>query len=170
MVVDAETRADLIARYRLGHQAVLEALADASDAELDARAAPHAWTAREVVHHLADSEMTSAIRLRRLLAEQWPVIHGYDEVAFARTLHYAQRPIQPALDALAAARATTAQLLERMTDADWSREGWHTESGRYGAEDWLAIYARHAHDHADQIHACLAAARASGPPSDAATR
>jgi hypothetical protein len=57
----------------------------------------------------------------------------------------------PALEAFRAARATTAQLLETMSSSDWEREGWHTESGRYGAETWLRIYATHAHGHADQI-------------------
>jgi hypothetical protein len=41
--------------------------------------------------------------------------------------------------------------MERMTDVDWAREGWHTEHGRYGAERWLEIYAEHAHGHAGQI-------------------
>jgi hypothetical protein len=39
-----------------------------------------------------------------------------------------------------------------MTEEDWRREGTHTESGRYTTEDWLRIYAGHAHGHADQIH------------------
>jgi hypothetical protein len=49
--------------------------------------------------------MTSAIRLRRLLAEDHPVIAGYDEEEFARRLHY-ERPIAGALQGLAAARAS----------------------------------------------------------------
>jgi len=42
-------------------------------------------------------------------------------------------------------------LLDRMTEADWRIVGTHTESGRYGTEDWLKIYAAHAHNHASQI-------------------
>ena len=63
----------------------------------------------------------------------------------------------PALEALHAARANTAQLIERMTDEDWRREGEHTESGRYTVEDWLNIYAVHAHNHAAQIRRLRAA-------------
>ena len=36
-----------------------------------------------------------------------------------------------------------------MTDAEWSRQGTHSEHGRYTVERWLEIYAAHAHDHAD---------------------
>ena len=38
-----------------------------------------------------------------------------------------------------------------MTEAEWRREGSHTESGRYTVERWLEIYAAHAHGHAEQI-------------------
>jgi hypothetical protein len=147
--MDQSQRAALIQRYTEGHRAVLDVLAGLSEADLDARTA--GWTAREIVHHLADSEMTSAIRLRRLLAEDHPIIGGYDEERFSRVLHYSDRPIEAALDAFAAARRTTAEILARMTDDEWSREGTHSESGRYTAEDWLSIYAAHAHDHAAQI-------------------
>ncbi len=146
-------RAALVQRYTQGHSVVVEALAGITPAELDAR--HDGWSAREVVHHLADSEMTSAIRLRRLLAEDRPVIDGYDEETFARVLGYAERPIEAALDAFSAARRTTAEILARMTDAEWAREGTHSESGRYTAEDWLQIYAAHGHEHAAQIDRVL---------------
>jgi hypothetical protein len=146
----ATDRGALIAQYKDGYRTVIDALAGATDADLDRRPAPGKWTAREIVHHLADSEMTSAIRLRRLLAEDRPVINGYDQEEYARTLHY-DRPIAASLDAFRAARASTAEILERLTEEDWRREGTHSESGRYGVEDWLRIYAEHAHKHAGQI-------------------
>jgi hypothetical protein len=155
--MDRARRQDLIARYRAGARAVNEALDGVREAELDPHPIADEWSVREVVHHLADSEMTSALRLRRLLAEEQPTLQGYDEAEFARRLYYQDRPIQPSLDALAAARASTADILDRLAEADWSREGLHTESGRYTVEDWLQIYAAHAHDHAAQIQRVRAA-------------
>ena len=151
-------RADLIRTYAAAADEIRRLVAPLSDDELDRRPAdePDGWTARQIVHHLADSEMTSAIRLRRLLAEDAPEIAAYDENSFARRLHYDDRPIGPSLDALAAARSTSVQLLERLTDEDWARAGTHSESGRYGVEDWLAIYAAHGRDHADQIRRAVA--------------
>jgi hypothetical protein len=147
--MDPDERARLLERYRDGYRAVSEAVAGLSDAEID-RAAADGWTARQIVHHLADSEMTSAIRLRRLLAEDEPVIQGYDEELFARKLHY-ERPITASLAALHAARQATAEIVDRLDEAEWARAGTHSESGRYSVEDWLTIYAAHAHDHAEQI-------------------
>jgi len=145
-------RAELIETYRTGYAAVAAAVEAAGPDRLDTAAAG-GWTAREVVHHLADSEMTAAIRLRRLLAEDAPVIAAYDEEAFAKVLRYAERPIEAALNAVKGARETSVELLDLLAEEDWARAGTHTESGPYGVEDWLHIYAAHAHDHAAQITA-----------------
>jgi hypothetical protein len=118
--VNPAGRAPLIARYREGPRRVRDALEGITEAELDVRPAPDAWTVREVVHHLPDSEMTSAIRLRRLLAEDAPTLGGYDEEQFARTLRYAERPIDAALDLFDLIRRVTAEILERMTEEEWS--------------------------------------------------
>ena len=147
--MDAEERKALIQRYRDGHRAVMGAFRGVSDAELD-QSASGEWTPRMIAHHLADSEMMSAIRIRRLLTEDEPLIHGYDEATFARKLT-TDRPIEPSLEAMRWARETSAQLMDRMTEDDWGKVGTHSESGSYSAEDWLKIYAAHAHDHAEQI-------------------
>jgi hypothetical protein len=152
-----DERRQLIDRYRAGYDEVARALEGASDADLDRRPAPGKWTSREIVHHLADSEMRSAIRLRRLVAEDGPVILGYDQEEYARRLHY-ERPIQSSLDAFRAARASTADLLDQLTPEEWSRGGTHTESGAYSVERWLEIYADHAHNHAYQIRRARARA------------
>jgi hypothetical protein len=156
--MDPEIRARLIEQYKDGYRVVAEALAGASDAELDARPAPGKWSAREIAHHLADSEMTAAVRLRLLVATERPQILGYDQDEFARRLHY-DRPIAASIEAFKAARRTTSELLDRMSEADWLREGTHTEHGRYPVTKWLDIYARHAHDHAQQIRIARNAAR-----------
>ena len=95
--MDQEKRDKLIAQYRDGYSAVAEALLKITPEELDARPRSGAWTPREIVHHLAESEMTSAVRLRRLLAEERPVIQGYDQDEFARRLHY-DRPHETSLE------------------------------------------------------------------------
>ncbi len=155
--MNEQKRQELIDKYKDGYRAVAEALAGIDDAGLDARPAPGKWSAREIVHHLGDSEMTSAIRLRLILVEDRPEIRGYDQEAFARKLHY-DRPYHKSLEAFRYARETTAEILDRMTAADWAREGTHTEHGRYTVERWLEIYAEHAHKHADQIRRARAVA------------
>lgn len=149
--MDRQERERLIAQYVAGYDEVAGALKGFPAGGLTTHPLPGKWSAAEIVHHLADSESASALRIRKLLAEDHAIIHGYDQEVYAKRLRYNERDIAPSLEAFRAARATTAQLLPGLTDADWAREGWHTESGRYSAETWLRIYAVHAHNHAAQI-------------------
>ena len=142
-------RAGLLERYASGADDVVGSLAGVTDDELDRRP-PTGWTAREIAHHLADSEAMAYIRLRRLIAEDEPVIHGYDEPEWARRLHY-DRPIEASIAVLRAVRAASHQLLLSLTPDEWARTGTHSESGAYSVDQWLGIYAEHSHDHADQI-------------------
>jgi hypothetical protein len=147
--MDSTRRRALIEQYKDGYRAVREALDQLTEEELDVRPAD-GWTPREITHHLADSETMSYIRLRRLLAEDHPTIQGYDEPEFARKLHY-DRPIASSLEVFRIVRVASAELLDALGEDEWAREGTHSESGRYTMDDWLEIYAAHAHDHAAQI-------------------
>ena len=117
------------------------------------------WSARQVIHHLADSETHSYTRLRRLLAE--PVgspIQGYDEGAWATcvALGYEQLPVEHSIEVFRAVRRGSLDVLRRVTERDLARYGEHSESGHYTLDVWLHIYTRHPRDHAEQLHAALA--------------
>lgn len=149
--MESELRAELIERYRAGVTEVESALEGAGDFELDAeQARDDDWTPRMVVHHLADSETNSYLRVRKLLAEDGAAIQAYDEAEFARRLHY-DRPIEASLAVFRAVRQATTELLDRLGPEDWTRSGTHSEEGAYSMDDWLRIYAAHAFDHAEQI-------------------
>ena len=149
--MEKDARKKLVAEYKDGYRVVADALSGITEEELDHAPAAGRWTPREIVHHLADSEMTSAIRLRLLLASDRPRIMGYDQDEFARRLHYAERSIAASLEAFKAARETTGEILDHLTEPDWQRQGTHSEIGPYSVELWLEIYGVHAHNHAKQI-------------------
>ena len=156
MEMNATERNTLIDQYEAGYDVVTAALQGITAAELEAREAPGEWRPREIVHHLADSEMTSAIRLRLLIAQEAPVIVGYDQEAFVREL-FSDRPIEPSLAAFAAARAATVPILRQLSEEQWQRAGTHSEVGPYSVEDWLRLSGGHAHEHAAQIRRARAA-------------
>ena len=153
----ADERQKLIELYRGGYAAVAEALLKITPEELDFKPGPEKWSVREIIHHLADSEMTAAVRLRLLIAEDRPTLHGYDQDEFARRLYY-DRPHEPSLELFRLARQSTAEILDRLTPTEWVREGTHTEAGPYGVEAWLKTYSQHAHKHARQIRVARDAA------------
>jgi hypothetical protein len=147
----AAERQSLINQYKAGYDEVIQSLEDFPVDGFTAHPIAGKWSACEIVHHLADSETASALRLRKLLTEEQAEIQGYDEKEYAVRFKYNERDFGPALEALHSARANTAQILDLMIDEDWKRTGTHSESGSYSVEDWLRIYAAHAHNHAAQI-------------------
>lgn len=155
--MEPEERQQLIAQYQDGYRVVADALVKITPEELDFRPGAGKWSPREIIHHLADSEMTAAVRLRLLLAEDRPAIRGYDQDRFAQVLHY-ERPHEASIELFRASRASTVELMGCMSEADWLREGTHTEMGRFGVDTWLRVYAAHAHKHAQQIRVARAAA------------
>ena len=145
-------RQRLIARYTAGYQKVVDALRGIGADELDFRPAPDEWSVREIVHHLADSETNSYVRLRRMLVDDGTDIQVYDQERWAvePRLGY-DGPIELPLAVLEAVRASSAALLRGLDDTDFARAGHHVEHDTYSVQLWLEIYADHAHDHADQI-------------------
>jgi hypothetical protein len=155
--------ADLIAQYAAGPDVLRAALAGVPADAMQWRPAEDEWSVHEIIVHCADSETASAHRIRVLVAEPDPLIVGYDQAAWAKLLDYHARSIDVALEAVAAARASTAEFVRSLPPEAWTRSGRHTESGHFTAEDWLRIYAVHLHDHADQIAANVAAWSVSQP-------
>ncbi len=156
-------RDTLIAQYAAGPARLRAALATVPAEAMKWRPAVGEWSAHEIVCHCADSETNSYARIRFLLTEADPVIQGYDQAQWAKTLDYHSHPLEPALATVDGVRANTAALIRRLPDEAWTRAGRHTESGRYTAEEWLKIYADHLEGHARQIEKNVAQWKAARP-------
>jgi hypothetical protein len=162
MAIGSGDRADRIAQYARGPARLRTALAQVPDAAVRWRPAPGKWSAHEVVCHSADAEVNGAARLRYLLAEKEPLLQAYDQDTWARTFDYHAHPLEPALATVEAVRANTVALLTRLPEEMWSREGRHSQSGRYTVSDWLRIYSDHLENHARQIERNLEAWQQAG--------
>ena len=79
--MEIKEQENLIQSYAAGFKEVQDALEGFTPEMLTAKLFEGKWSAAEIVHHLADSEMTSALRLRKLMTEEFPVIYGYDQDA-----------------------------------------------------------------------------------------
>ncbi len=147
----AAEREALISRYEAGPRVLREALAKVPAEAIKWRPAPGKWSVHEVVVHCADSETTSAVRIRFLVGEDRPTLSGYDQDRWAATFDYHALPFEPSLKQIDAVRAWTTALIRSLPESAWAREGTHSEMGRYTAEQWLEIYAEHLEVHARQI-------------------
>ena len=165
MPLSAAQRKDRIDRYVRGPALLKAALERVPEEARQWRPGPGKWSVHEVICHCADSELNGASRVRYLVAEKDPLIVGYDQEEWAKRFDYHQHPLEAALRTVEAVRANTAAMLARLPDEAFSREGRHSESGRYGVEQWLDTYAEHLEKHSAQIDRNLQAwkaARAGG--------
>jgi hypothetical protein len=107
---------------------------------------------------MADSEAQSYARIRRLIAEpEGTIIQGYDENAWGASpvLGYATLPIDFSVKVFSAVRASSLIMIERLTDADLSKSGLHSESGPFSIEKWCRAYTAHPLDHMGQIEKAI---------------
>jgi hypothetical protein len=112
------------------------------------------WSARQIIHHVADSEAQSYVRLRRLVAEpEGSLIQGYDEGAWAKDakLGYEGAPVENSIAVYAAVRAGSLDVLKRLEESDLEKSGEHSERGKFTIQTWLQSYTKHPLDHGDQL-------------------
>jgi len=148
---------DYANEYEASTQYFFEKYATVSPADLDTHQ-PDGWSPRQVIHHMADAEVQSHTRVRRLLAEpEGSVILGYDEAMWAENpiLGYTVLPIEHSIALLTAVRASSLDVLKRITLDDLEKFGMHTERGKFSMKDWLRAYTNHPRTHADQMMAAL---------------
>jgi uncharacterized damage-inducible protein DinB len=147
---------EAIAEYKKATEAFIAVASKLTEDELD-KPQNQSWNARQVVHHVADSEAQSYARLRRLIAEPGTQIQGYDEAGWGEneTLGYKVLSVEISLAVFRAVRASSLEILKRLTKEQLKNAGIHTESGEYTLETWLKTYINHPIEHAEQIRSGL---------------
>jgi hypothetical protein len=143
--------AELLERFRRGPELVAVATTGVAGAQLDFAPGPGKWSIRQIVCHLADAELVGAVRFRRVIAEDDPVLQAFDQDAWTSRLHYEKRRFSPALETFRRLRTENYELLKDLPEEAFSRTGRHTEAGPLTLLDLVRLYAEHAENHARQI-------------------
>ena len=120
---------DLIDRYERGAEVLAYAVQDLTPTQATARPGPGAWSIAQLVAHLLDADLVYADRIKRLIAEDDPVLQAFDENAWIERLDSQSMPVGAAVDLFATNRRWVARLLRRCGDAEFARAGRHTQAG-----------------------------------------
>jgi hypothetical protein len=111
--------------------------------------APGAWTAREILCHLADTEIVFAFRLRQALAEAHHVIQPMDQNRWAE--QYAAYKAHEAFALFLAVRRWNLALVEHVMPAAAGRPLTHPERGVMTFQVLLETMAGHDLNHLRQL-------------------
>ncbi|MEO8473187.1 MAG: YfiT family bacillithiol transferase [Chryseolinea sp.] len=128
--------------------AKMEILASAfTQKQLDTPYRDGGWTARQVIHHMADSHMNAYVRFKWTLTEQLPTIKAYDEKAWAATPEVKLDPAM-SLALLKALHVRWVSLIIRLDTSSLQREFVHPDTMRHiKLERLVAMYAWHGRHH-----------------------
>jgi hypothetical protein len=153
--MDAQTRKNMIDSYGAAYDVLTAAVRRYPPEMWQFRPGADSWTIHEIIVHIADSEVNSYVRCRRLLAEPGSAVLGYDEMAWARELAYHAQDPQDAIELFRLLRRITHRLIQDQPAEVWAHIIHHSENGRMTMEDWLNVYERHIPDHVAQMDGIL---------------
>ena len=142
---------ELLERYRRGPELLAVVLTGVFGEEEDFLPAPGKWTIRQIVAHLADSEIVLAHRFRQVIAEDSPTMVWFDQDAWASHLDYARRKPKQSLETLRRTRAENYDLLKALPESAYDRAGNHTQRGRVTLGQLLEHGSAHTESLARQI-------------------
>ncbi|GAB4497637.1 MAG: hypothetical protein OHK0019_31600 [Saprospiraceae bacterium] len=110
------------------------------------------WTARQVIHHLADSHMNAYIRMKLAVTEQTPIIKPYEEAEWAKTEDSKSAPVKLSLRILSPLHKRWVTFLESLSEEDLERGYFHPEQKRViSLPEAIALYAWHGRHHLAHI-------------------
>ena len=145
--------AESLERFRRGPELLAVVLTGVYGDETDFSLAPGKWSIRQLIAHLADSELVGAQRFRQVIAEDNPALGAFDQDAWARNLDYARKQPKQSLESFRRVRAENYELLKSLPESAFERTGVHAERGPLTLRQLLEGYAEHAESHARQMQA-----------------
>ena len=148
--ITSEDRCNAILTLAEMPEQLRESIRHLSQAQIDTPYREGGWTIRQLIHHIADSHSTAFHRLRKALTEDWPVITGYDEAAFAELADRIAPP-EWSLDAIEGIHARWVMLLQSMDESQFQRGYNHAERGPTKLDLATIHYAWHARHHVAHI-------------------
>lgn len=143
----AESREALIASYLESLPRLRAAVADMTSEQLRARPIPGKWSVLEVVCHLVDSDQTLCHRMKRAIAEEKPLLIGFDADRFAAGLSYHDADVEEELNLMEAMRREMARVLRSLPESAWSRSAVHSQRGLLTLEQLARLAADHVPHH-----------------------
>ena len=115
-------------------------------ARLDTPYRDGGWTARQVVHHLADSHINAFVRFRLALTEDRPTVKPYNEAEWAKLADMTMDP-QVSVQILDGLHQRWHTMLLAMRETDFTREAIHPDHGPRAIDWFLQLYAWHGRHH-----------------------
>ncbi|MCL6516277.1 DinB family protein [Alicyclobacillus sp.] len=149
--MEEERWSEVLRRYEQGPVALAKAVEGLGDEALDWRPRPGKWSIRQIVVHLADTEMVYTHRMRRAVAEPGSLLTVFDQDRWVDHLFASKVPVRDAIAVISAIRAFHIHTLRRLSPAALTQTGTHETDGPVTAAELCQKVTDHLYHHLAQI-------------------
>ena len=136
-----------IDNFERGADLIRAAVSGLGQPDLLAFPVPGTWSIQQVVVHLLDSDLIAVHRMKRIVAEEAPLLIGYDETKFAAALGYDEQPLDEVIDLFDRNRRLFVPVLRGLPDGAFGRWGVHNHRGRVTLGELVGDYVAHVEHH-----------------------
>ncbi len=137
----------LIDQYEAQSTVLSRWIAGLSPAQLRSYPVPGTWSVAELVVHMLDSDLAAGHRMRRVAAEDTPLLIAYDETLFTRNLRYHETDLDLVAQTFDIHRRLHAQWLRTMPEETFARAGVHNHRGKVTLRQFVELYIGHVNHH-----------------------
>ncbi len=144
---------DILDRFEAAGPILAYATAGLTVEQERAKPGPGAWSIAELVAHLLDADLVMGDRMKRIIAEEDPILTAFDENAWITRLDSQSMPVEEAVNLFVAHRHWMIRILRKCTEADFARAGQHSELGRMTLASVLVKTVNHIDHHLPFLYA-----------------
>jgi hypothetical protein len=137
-------------------------VAGASTDALNRSPAPGEWSPRDVLNHLADSDLIVCTRVRMIVTQDRPAVVGYNQEAWTSRFGGLDPDPLDTVDRWQALRRANLRMYDSLSPDEWQRVGVHSERGEESARLNVELQAGHDRMHLDQFRRTLSGPTTSG--------
>jgi uncharacterized damage-inducible protein DinB len=141
----------LIEQFKQGYPKFLKEIEGLTEEQLLFKPSEKSWSIKEIIIHVADTEMVHVHRMKAVLAEENPVLTAFDQDLWTDRLHYQKLDHNIYLQLFKTMRDSFLPVLENLTDADYVRIGTHNSAGPLTFKEILEHAIDHIDNHIGQI-------------------
>lgn len=141
----------LIKEYGCGYKMLREAIEGLTEKEIRFKSAPDKWSIHQILIHVADSELVSTQRLKKVLSEKEPLLMSTDQESWANVLGYDQLDRETYLLLFELLRSSMLPILDKLTADQVERVGVYADAGRFTFKQLLEYRVQHIRGHLAQI-------------------
>ncbi|MFM8502292.1 MAG: DinB family protein [Actinomycetota bacterium] len=115
---------------------------------MDKKPADGGWTASQCLAHLADAEISLALRMRMMLTSEGYKFSSWDEDAFA--VIKLDRDPKTSIDSFTSLRRGNIEILQSLSESQLARTGMRPNGEQITILNYVSMMSRHVRAHLEQ--------------------